>query len=232
MPRGIERGRTRASGSTVANEVAAAQGEDMERPPEEQLPEERARVFDFPGFSRMRTEWEGDDRHVLQRIRASVDRRVFDVYADAYLVMEDLYALVREPEVDERTGAVATDEFGLTRWRRSPNGSYLEDWSRLGMRQRDDFLFRITTSLFEWELRRDDLWGEAMFSKARWIERFAHEFEAPRAGTVEDRTQRANAEAAEDRYFALYLTWLSRKADSVVRSMERLQLRLKDTLPR
>lgn len=230
MSRGVRSGQTRASGDTVATEVVEEQTKDFDQPKAESLPEERARSFDFPGFSRMRTEWRSDDRVMIQRIKAAVDGRILEEFADAYAVMSDLYDVVREPDVDEGTGEIRTDQFGMKIWKRSATGAFYEDWARLGHRQREDFLYRITTALFAWEQRAADMWGEAMFAKAMWQERFAHEFDAPISGTVEDRTQRGNLKAAEDRYFALFVSLLSRKADAVVRTMNTLALRIKDTL--
>ena len=69
-----------------------------------------------------------------------------------------------------------------------------------------------------------------MFSKGMFVERFSIEYDAPMHGTIDDRNARGNKEAAEERYFALMNSSVSRKADALVRTMTNLQLRIKDTL--
>jgi hypothetical protein len=84
--------------------------------------------------------------------------------------------------------------------------------------------------MFGWEQRAADAWGEAMFAKAQWEERFAIDYDAPFTGTIEDRTAKGNIGAREERYFAIFLSLYSRKADAVVRSLALLGQRLKDSM--
>ena len=69
-----------------------------------------------------------------------------------------------------------------------------------------------------------------MFAKAQWEERFSIAFDAPMSGTVDDRRAAGNIDAREERYFAIFLSLYSRKADSIVRSMELLSQRLRDSM--
>lgn len=72
-----------------------------------------------------------------------------------------------------------------------------------------------------------------MFSKAQWEERFALAFNDTTAGgrkTDEAMTQKARAGSRDERYFAIFESLYSRKADALVRSLERLGQRLKDSL--
>lgn len=219
-----------------ANREADKQAEEMDEPVEDKvLPEEREEWFQSPGFARMRTSWEGEDGKHLQRVQGLIERKVFETFQDALAVINDLYELVREQDEapNPLTGEMgpAFDAFGWPVWKRDPRtGAYFEDWTRLTHAERENFLFRITTSLFDWEQRAVSLWTEAMFAKAMFTEHFAIEYDAPMSGTIDDRNARGNVEAAEDRYFALMNTAVSRRADAVVRTMTNLMLRLKDTI--
>src|SRR5690606_17125557 len=122
------------------------------------------------------------------------------------------------------------DKFGFTIWHKTPSGSYEEDWSRLTRKEKENLLFTITTRLFDWQQRAADAWGESMFAKAVWEERFARDFNAAMTGTVEDRRAHGNREAADEKYFAIFVTLYSRKADAIVRTMELLAQRIKDSL--
>lgn len=215
-----------------ANGAADDEAEKMDQPVDPAvLPEEREEWFQSPGFRRMKTEWTGDDKAQLDRVQGAIERRVFDTFTDAYVVISDLYDVIRDQEVNTETGEIKVDQFGFPIWKKSPvTGAYVEDWTRLTYVQRDNFLMRITTALFDWEQRSADLWTEAMFSKAMFTEHHAIEFDKPMAGTIDDRNAVATVKSADDRYFALMLTAVSRKAEALVRTMTNLQLRLRDTI--
>jgi hypothetical protein len=229
--RGIEPGRTRASGETAADEEARAEAQEMTEPPDtDVLDEERRRTFRNPGFARMRTDWNSADREVIRHAQDIVHGRIIANFQDAYQVMFEIYDLVRTPATDA-DGVVQTDQYGFTIWKRTSTGSYEEDWSRLTGRERQNFLFTITTHLFEWEQRAADAWGEAMFAKAQFEEQFALGFEAVQGkATVDDRRARGNLASRDERYFAIFLTLYSKKAEAVVRTMGLLGQRLKDSM--
>lgn len=227
----VKQAAVRASGETAAEEVTKEVSEAFDKPIEvPNLPgEDPQSKHRTPGFARMRTDWHGDDRLVVQRAKAAVDGQILNNFADAYDVMGQVYDLVRTPDVDEN-GEVKKDQFGFIIWARTPTGGYDEDFTRLSLKQREDLLFRITTRLFEWSQRAADAWSEAMFAKAVWEERFSIGFDAPMSGTVDDRRAAGNLDAREERYFAIFLSTYSRKADAIVRSMELLGQRLKDSM--
>jgi len=221
----------------VADQAARVLREVEHAPDEPSVPEtdpERTRELRTPGFSRMvaHTDWTTEDRAVVNGLRDVVDGRILTRFAGAYQIMSDIYDAVREPEVDGN-GEVVKDHLGFTVWKRQPTGAYIEDFGRLTNKEREDALYRITTSLFEWEQVAADVWGEAMFAKAQWEERFAIAFQIEHQGkdTIEGRTQSGRLGARDERYFAIFMSLYSRKADAIVRTMERLGQRLKDTLP-
>lgn len=232
MGKGVKSGQRLGTGEPVAQAVAKEQAEGPEAPDapleEEIVDIERARSFRHPGFARMSTEWTGRDREIMQRIHATIEGAILNHFEDAYLLMNEIYEIVRDMEVTP-TGEPRTDQFGFTVFRRSPTGAYYEDWARLGHVQREHLIYKLTTNLFEWSQRAANLWTEAMFAKAIWQEEFATAFDAPVSGTVDDRTAVGNMKSAEARYFAIFTSALSRKADAVVRSLELLNQRLKDT---
>lgn len=183
-----------------------------------------------PTFRRMRTDWNSPDRAIIEQMRRAVDLLIRDQFFEIYDLMYEIYDLVREQDMDPVTFEVKLDADRLPEWKRGPGGAYIEDWSKIGIRQREAYLYRITTGMFRWEQRQADLWGEALFAKAVFEEAFSHGYEQlanPRA-TIEDRTARARTVAAEHRYRAVYMAYLSKRADAVVRSAERLGQRLKD----
>lgn len=216
--------------SDAVDRVTREVSQDLEVPAEVDLHEDRTRELRTPGFSRMRTEWEGNDAIVVAHVMGQADNLLLMNFADAFGVMHELYEIVREPVCDENTGLILKDAHGFTVWKRSPSGVWIEDYSRLGHKEKQHLLFQITTRIFEWEQKAANAWGEAMFAKAMFEERFAATFQSTPGTkpTVDDRTQFARGSSTEERYFAIFQSLYSRKAEALVRSLTLLGQRLKD----
>lgn len=213
------------------DEVTEAHDEPLEPDPHP----DRTRTFSAMSLSRMRTRWQPDEEGIISAAHAQAELELEGHFADVYRIMNKLYELVREPMRDHDTGEVITDGEGLVVWRRDEFGTLKEDWSRLTDGEKENFLFQITTRLVMWEQKAADFKGEALYAKAAWEERFAASFAQTegaggRRPTEADRTQNAQWMARELRYLAIYMTVRSNKAEALVRSMDRIAQRMKDTL--
>jgi hypothetical protein len=214
-----------------ANRVVGEVAREADGPLAVDIDPDRTRETATAGFSRMRTEWRPGEGAEVAGIVQQAQGIIHRAFPDAYLVMNELWGLVREPVVNEATGEIVTDLFGWPQWKKWESGAYIEDYTKLSNREKDDFLLRITTHLLEWEQKASSLWLESMLAKGRWEESMASGFVAPTGrATVEERTQRGRAYAAEDRYHAIFRAAVSRSADSLIRSLERIGQRLKDSL--
>lgn len=183
-----------------------------------------------PGFQRMRLDWSSDDRDVLNRAKSTAEGRLYREFPEVYRLLYRVYDIVREKETDPKTGEIMLDQWQLPKWKKNQVGSFLEDFSKLGIKEKEDILFTITTHLVEWQQLAADAWGEAMFAKAQWEERFAMGYDAPMSGTIEARTAAGRLDSRDERYFALYVSMYSRKADALMRSVELLGQRIKDSM--
>jgi hypothetical protein len=217
----------RASGQTTAEEVMPDAVGQLDKPvdtePEKPLNLTRA-------FQRMRTDWNSKDRETIQSVKSTVDQQILEDFRDAYALMFEIHNTVRLQVVDQATGEVKSDGYGLPLWQQNRDGTYIEDWDRIKRKERERFLHIIITRMFEWEQTAADIWGEAIFAKAQLEEAFATGFDSiadPKA-TVDARTARANKLSADHRYLAVYKSYYSRKADAIVRTMLGLSQRLKD----
>ncbi|MET7363318.1 hypothetical protein ABZS76_33440 [Streptomyces sp. NPDC005562] len=214
-----------------AHRVIGDIARETDEPLDIDIDPDRTRETSTTGFARMRTDWRPGDATEIQGIVQQAQGIIHREFPDAYLVMNELWHLVREPVTEPGTGEIATDVFGWPQWVKLPSGAYREDYTRLSAREKDDFLLRITTGLLEWEQKASTTWLEAMMAKGRWEEAMATGFISPTGRvTVEERTQRGRAYAAEDRYHAIFRAAVSRSAEQLIRSMERLGQRLKDSL--
>lgn len=186
---------------------------------------DRKKTFDTPGFSRFRTSW-GEDASIVNRAKLHAAREIADVFPEALDIQIDLWFIIREVKLDSE-GNPVEDEDGLPKWVEE-NGMPVEDFSRLTDTDRENFILRITMYLIEWGQRAEDLWMESMIAKGKWEERFSIGF-GDATGIEAVRTNEGKLNSREDRYFAIYKTAVSRKAQALVNSMELLNQRLKDT---
>lgn len=213
------------------NEVSEGLDEPMEIDPHP----DRIRRFAGMNFSRMRTHWNPAEAEIIDAAKAQVENELLIHFGDIYQILNNLYEIVRERAVNEETGEVLLDVNGWPRWKADQTGMPEEDWSKLTERDKEHFLHQITTRLVLWEQRAGDHWGDAMYAKAQWEERFADTFTgAPsvegKRPTEADRTQHAQGMSREERYLGIYMSVKSKRAEALVRSMERLSQRLKDTI--
>lgn len=221
----------RASGKTAGEESSEANAKEEDNPVDIQDEAERRRRYRSPGLQRMRLDWRSDDAITLDRVRDHVETRLANEFADANAVIFAIFSTVRTPITDRVSGEIETDRHGMPLWEKDDvTGLYIEDFALLTVKEREHYLFQITTHLYEWERRKANAWAEAMFAKAGWEEHYSTEFDRPSHGTIEDREARGKIHASEDRYFAIMITWYSKRVDAIVLSLDRLALRLRDAL--
>lgn len=225
-----ERKNMRASGRSANEEVTREEAKGLEEQHEPQLPDERKRRFATAGFSRMKTDWNAEQGQFVRIMHRSIEAQLRNDFADAFALQEELYYVVRDPVMVDGEALINPD--GSVEWKRHPGtGDFVEDWGRLSVQQRERFLYQITTRMFAWEQVAADAWAESMYAKVMWEQQFSQGYDDLPEGskdTIEGRTARAKLVAGEDQFFAIFKTAYSRKAESVVRSMERFGQRLKD----
>jgi hypothetical protein len=223
---------------TAQKRIKELEQEGLNSPEVPELTEPRR--FRTTGFSRMPLDWKGEptsaagedptsDKMMIERIHAVVRRAIDKEFLDALEVLDELHSIVRTARMDD--DGFMVDASGRPVWETNDLGMPLEDYSRLGSKERERFIYQISTRLFDWRSRAVEAWAEAMFAKALWEDAFSIGYEEPPAGTrvtIEDRTARGRLRSREERYFAIFKTYYSKQADVLVESFELLCQRLKD----
>lgn len=208
---------------------------ETDQPAAPDIRPDRARQFAGPGLSRMRTDWPAADRAKLGEIEFITRRQLQERFKGAFDLMDQIFLAVREPAMED--GRIRMGIDGRPRWVCDEHGNPVEDWAGLGDEQRKRFLHAITVHLFEWQQVEADVWGEAMFAKVAWEEKFSNGYlalpgwEGKNKPTIDDRTQTGVKNSIEERYFAVFCAVLSKKAEAVVRAMIRIQKLLETSYP-
>lgn len=211
-----------------------------EEPLAPDIPADRTRQFTHTNFSRMRTTWRDSEQPAMAVVQAEAERIIRGEFRMVQAVLGRIRKTVRIPLADGKTGEIFLDADGGPRWELDEYDLPAEDWSRLTGNEElvKDLLWTVTTWLYEWEQQSTKLWAEAMYAKVNWEQAFAKGFLSPPGEqitgkpTIDDRTQAGHRYSADDRYFAVFRSALSRRADAAVRSMTRLQWLLEKTVDR
>lgn len=220
---------TRKSGLTAGHEEAAAESDrlfnqDIEQATAPIEDESSQRKFRTPGFHRMKVDFTDEERIIVQSQIERAEDWLRRDFPEVYHILHQVYEIVRNPVVIQDEPVL--DKRGEQVWSKTTTGHIYEDYSRLTMKQREGFLFQITTWLFVWEQMASNIWLEAMFARAAWEEKHAIDYDAPRNKTMGERDALAKKGAIDERYFAIFLAGYSRKAEALVRTMRTVAQRM------
>jgi hypothetical protein len=196
-----------------------------------ETPGDRETRFKFRGMARMPTRFKEDDRIMMIRVHKVVRQQIEAKFQDLIDLTYHILSQVRVMRRNE-DGSVVPDENGYPTWERTETGSFIEDWSVFRGREREKYIFQISTNIIEWDRLSTEAWAEAMFAKARWREEFSDGYISFKADgkrdRIEDREAAATLAASEDYYFAILASYYSRMAENLVRDVRELGQRLKD----
>lgn len=222
----------RASGKTGAFEAAEKEEkgitvDEMQQTVDEENAKRDAMTL---SFSRARLDWTKEDREHWEDLREAVDEYIAEAFRSAYAIINDLFDEIGEFQVNPETGELQVDSEGFKVPVISASGQPVLHWSKLTTERREYFIFEISTQMFWWRQTKEDLWAQSIFAKGEATEAFSLSYSQVVGGTIEDRTSYANAQAAKEKYFAIYKAFVSRKADAIIVTMKELADRLVATL--
>jgi hypothetical protein len=168
-------------------------------------------------------------------VKRSVDEYVVQEFSQAYAIIHALLNKTRLPETDEYGNAVV-GENGEVVWKRHPDGSVIEDWSKVDAMDMDKLVLNASVYAFFAGQRSIDLYAEAVFAKLSAEDAFDDKFAGIMSGTISDKTSSANRKVRQERYFAFYRSYLYKRVketvdrlDTLVRRVESVrQAQLKD----
>lgn len=223
----------RLNGQTGAEDAAKDSAAELDKPIDQTKDaKEVLKTLNLTrGFQRMRMDLQGTEKDVLNSMMANMEKLIHEEFAEEFAIMNDIHWEVRTP-VNGIDDNMAYDQWGFPIYEKNPDGSYVEDWGRLTQKQIKHFIFRIINCTFSGEQKSADAWGRALLAKTRYEEVFALSFDShPNAkATNEVRENHAESKAIDYKYYAVLQTWYSRKAEGIIKRMDALHQRMKDSL--
>lgn len=167
--------------------------------------------LDEPNISpRIAIEMEQADKADLDYIMSEIERQIREQYAQAFALESQLLAKVR---------TVAPQALGGG-WVMNPDGSYVEDWSRVTLQDMEQFINAASSEAFFASQKVIDSYAEAVFAKYSYDDEFDDAYSRILTGTISDKTAKAKRRTQKSRWIALYKTLYYKKAKEVVDKLD------------
>ena len=164
---------------------------------------------------KFRVEWRPDEKGMVDAIIDAANIEIHRMFAEAFQVEYNFLSKVRTPETDDYGNALKTPDGG-TVWRKNPDGTVYEDWSRITLSDLDQFILNASSWAFFGAQDSTDVWAQAVMAKLMLDEEYDARYASFIDGTIADKQARASRMTQDSRYFAAYLAILQRKAKEVV----------------
>ena len=160
---------------------------------------------------RLSIEWGEDDREAIEFIKSKIEEGIRHEYAQVFAEEEHLLAKVRIPYPPGS---------GVPGWQRNPDGSYIEDWGRLSLRDMEQFIQAASSEAFFSSQRVVNAYAEAVFAKFTYDDAYDDAYSRQLSGTVGDKTARAKRRTQKERWLALFKSLYYKRAQEVVGKLD------------
>lgn len=160
---------------------------------------------------RLSIEWGEDDREAIEFIKSKIEEGIRQEYAQVFAEEEHLLAKVRIPNPPGS---------GVAGWQRNPDGSYIEDWGRLSLRDMEQFIQAASSEAFFSSQRVVNAYAEAVFAKFTYDDAYDDAYSRQLSGTVGDKTARAKRRTQKERWLALFKSLYYKRAQEVVGKLD------------
>lgn len=151
-------------------------------------------------------EWSEDERDAVEFIKANLEKRIYSDYQEAFILENNILSKVRT-RLETPNGIV---------WATNPDGSVIEDWSRIDTKDLESFIQAASAEAFFASQRVIDGYAEAVFAKFTYDDAYDEAYSRILSGTIGDKTAKAKRETQRERWVALYRSLYYKKAKEVV----------------
>lgn len=185
----------------------------MSAPDVEQIlvPEEKGDdIYEVNITPRIAIEMDQDDKDDLDYIMANIEEQIRKEYAQAFALEMQLVSRVR---------SVAPPSMGGG-WVMNPDGSYVEDWSKVSLQDMEDFINAASAEAFFASQKVINSYAEAVFAKYSYDDEYDEVYAGILTGTISDKTAKTKRKTQKSRWIALYKTLYYKKAKEVVDKLD------------
>lgn len=166
--------------------------------------------------------WSEDEKETIDTIKGAVDQMVQKDYRDSFLVVRSIMTKVRDVQTDENMHPLK-DENGSPQWKRNPDGSVYEDYSRLDASDLDSAILKLATYAFfagQWSI---DVYMSAVFAKYMADDALSEALASIMSGTIQDKKATADKKSRVERYRAFYKAYTHKRVKELIDRMDSLR---------
>lgn len=163
--------------------------------------------------------FEPQDRRMMDALLEAANERLAQEYAQLFEIERQFINKVRVRQPISAGGGYA----------KNANGSYVEDWSQLTLRDMEEFVLAATQYIVFDSQNAINVQAEAAYATMFYNERYSREFNEPLSGTNDARAATATLMAQKERWRAQFCSHYWKKAkdlidrmDTMVRRVERI----------
>jgi hypothetical protein len=181
-------------------------------------------------FNKISFNWRPEDRAILDRIKASAEGLIEEVFGEAIATIDRFYEQLRVPETVQHGNAevVCRGADGRVIWKRNESGKLIERWDQLtgqDIEMTISDLLRIKLFIAP-EVNR--LLNDAIYAKHVAADAYDDAWGTVVQGTQGDRTAKANRASRSDRYHAHFRFVLYSTSNTLLREIAIFISRLSD----
>lgn len=155
---------------------------------------------------KIKIDLEEEDKANLDYIQNSIEERVRSEYAQAFAIENMLLAKVRT-----RLAPSLGDG-----WVMNPDGSYVEDWSKITTHDMESFIQEASAWAFFSSQNVISSYADAVFAKFSYDDAYDSAYSAQLTGTIGDKSAKAKRRTQQERWVALYKTLYYKRAKEIV----------------
>lgn len=193
-----------------------------EAPPVDEIVDEKPRLDETPmaamGLDAV-LKFEPEDRRMMDMLLKAADERLATEYAQLFEIESQFIDKVRQRIPVSAGGGYA----------RNANGSYIEDWTQLTLKDMETFILAATQYIVFDSQQSINAQAEASYASMFYNEAYSKAYNEPLSGTVDARTATATLMAQRERWRAQFCSHYWKKAkdlvdrmDAMVRRVERI----------
>ena len=163
--------------------------------------------------------FEPEDRRMMDMLLKAADERLASEYAQLFEIEAQFISKVRQRLPVAAGGGYA----------RNANGSYVEDWTQLTLKDMEEFVLAATQYIVFDSQQSINAQAEAAYATMFYNEVYSKAYNEPLSGTVDARAATATLMAQRERWRAQFCSHYWKKAkdlvdrmDAMVRRVERI----------
>lgn len=164
--------------------------------------------------------FQGENLEFIEGLKAMADDYLLRNFGQMVSAVDRILGKVREKDPQEEGG-----------WKRSPDGGYVEDYSRLDVSDLEAAILSLSLEAYFGSIKLDDLYLEASFAKYILDDEYSSEYLKVEASLkVDDRKAQTALKTRQTRYQAFARSYLYyrirdflREADTLARRIETIR---------